>query len=46
VVAQVLVDDTSADVGDLRPFGQPVDDEGIEVLVVGHRDMEQEMPSA
>ena len=46
VVAQVLVDDAGPDVGHLGPFGQLVDDEGIETLVVGHRDVDQEILAA
>jgi len=46
VVAQVLVDDAGTDVGHLGTFGQLVDDERVEVLVVGDRDMEQEVLAA
>jgi hypothetical protein len=46
VVAQVLVDDTGPDVGHLGPLGELVDDEGVELLVVGYRDVEQEVLAA
>ena len=39
VVAQVLVDDAGADVGHLGSFGELVDDEGVQMLVVGHGDV-------
>jgi hypothetical protein len=43
VVAQVLVDDAGPDVGHLGPLGELVDDEGVELLVVGRRDVKQEV---
>ena len=43
MVAQVLVDDAGPDVGHLGPLGELVDDEGVELLVVGYRDVEQEV---
>src|SRR6185369_12863897 len=46
VVAQMLVDDAGPDVGHLGPLGELVDDEGVELLVVGHRDVEQEILAA
>jgi hypothetical protein len=46
VVTQVLVDDAGPDVGYLGPLGELVDDEGVELLVVGHRDVEQEVFAA
>jgi hypothetical protein len=39
----VLVDDAGADVGYLGSFGQLVDDERVEMLIVRHRDVEQEV---
>jgi hypothetical protein len=39
----VLVDDAGADVGHLGPFGELVDDEGVQMLVVGHGDVKQEV---
>jgi hypothetical protein len=42
----VLVDDAGPDVGHLGPFGQPVDDERVELLVVGHGHVEQEILAA
>src|SRR5580704_12559149 len=45
-VAQVLVNDAGADVGHLGPFGEPVDDEGVQMLVVGHGDVKQEILAA
>jgi Protein of unknown function (DUF2000) len=46
VVAQVFVDDAGPDVGHLGPLGELVDDEGVELLVVGHRDVQQEVLAA
>jgi hypothetical protein len=46
VVTQVLVDDAGPDVGYFGPLGELVDDEGVELLVVGHRDVEQEVFAA
>jgi hypothetical protein len=46
VVAEVLVDDAGPDVGYFGPLGELVDDEGVELLVVGHRDVEQEVLAA
>ena len=46
MVTQVLVDDAGPDVGYFGPLGEPVDDEGVELLVVGHRDVEQEVLAA
>jgi len=42
----VLVDDAGPDVGYFGPLGELVDDEGVELLVAGHRDMEQEVLAA
>jgi hypothetical protein len=41
LVAQVRVDDAGADVGHLGPFGELVDHEGVQMLVVGHGDVKQ-----
>jgi hypothetical protein len=41
-----VTDDAGADVGHLRSFGELVDDEGVEMLVVGHGDVEQEVLAA
>ena len=46
MVAQVLVDDAGPDVGHLGPLGELVDDEGVELLVVGHRDVKHEVLGA
>ena len=46
MVTQVLVDDAGPDVGYFGPLGELVDDEGIELLVVGHGDVEQEVLAA
>jgi hypothetical protein len=46
VVTQVLVDDAGPDVGYFGPLGELVDDEGVELLVVGHGDVEQEVLAA
>ena len=46
MVAQMLVDDAGPDVGHLGPLGELVDDEGVKLLVVGHRDVEQEVLAA
>ena len=44
---QVLVDDAGgSDVGHLGPFGELVDDEGVQMLVVGHCDVQQEVLAA
>jgi Protein of unknown function (DUF2000) len=45
-VAEVFVDDAGPDVGHLGPLGELVDDEGVELLVVGHRHVEQEVLAA
>ena len=45
-VTQVLVDNAGADVGHLGPFGELVDDEGVQMLVVGHGDVKQEVLAA
>ena len=41
MVTQVLVDDADPDVGYFGPLGELVDDEGVELLVVGHRDVDE-----
>jgi hypothetical protein len=46
VIPQVLVDDAGPDVGYFGPLGELVDHEGVELLVVGHRDVEQEVLAA
>src|ERR1700761_7651243 len=43
VVAEVLVDHAGAHVSDLGPLGEPVDHERIQVLVVGHGHVDQEI---
>ena len=43
MIAQVLVHHTGPDVGDLAALDQSVDDEGIKVLVVAHRYVNQEV---
>lgn len=43
---QVLVDHAGADVSDLGAFGEPVDDERVQVLVVLDRDMNEEVLAA
>ena len=43
MVTQVLVDDAGPDVSYFGPLGELVDDEGVELLVVGDRDVEQEV---
>ena len=43
MIAQVLIHHTGSDVGDLAALGQSVDDEGIKVLVVAHRYVNQEV---
>jgi hypothetical protein len=42
-IADVLVDDAGADVGDLRSLGQVVDDECVQILVVGDGNVQQEV---
>src|SRR5215212_3520159 len=44
--ADVLIDDRRADVGHLTALGEPVDDEGVERVRVGHRDVQQEVVAA
>ncbi len=46
MVAQVLVDDAGPDVGHLGTLGQLVDHEGVQVLVVGHGHVQQEVLAA
>src|SRR6201992_2238003 len=43
VVADVLVDHAGAHVGDLGALGQPVDDEGVQILVVRHGHVDEEV---
>src|ERR1700761_5934223 len=43
LVADVLVDHAGADVGDLRALGEPVDDEGVQVLIAGHGHVDEEV---
>ena len=39
----MLENDRGSHIGDLGPFGEPVDDEGIEGIGVGDADMDQEV---
>jgi hypothetical protein len=39
----VLVDDAGADIGDFGSLGEPVDDEAVQALVVGHRDVQEKV---
>jgi hypothetical protein len=40
---QVLVNHAGADVGDFGAFGEPVDDERVQILVVPHSDVDKEI---
>lgn len=40
---QVLVDHAGADVGDFGTLGEPVDDERVQILVVSHGDVNEEI---
>lgn len=42
-VADVLVDDAGADVGDFGALGEVIDDEGVQVLVAGDGDVQEEV---
>src|SRR5215218_10648610 len=39
----MLENDRGSHIGDLGPFGEPVDDEGVEGIGVGDADMDQEV---
>jgi hypothetical protein len=41
--AQVFVNDAGADVGDFAALGELVDDEAVEPVGVGYRDVDQEV---
>jgi hypothetical protein len=43
---QVLVDHAGADVGDFGTLGEPVDDERVQIAVVSHGDVDEEIPAA
>lgn len=43
--AQVLVDHAGADVGDFGALGEPVGDKRVQILLVPHRDVDQEILS-